>query len=251
MKTNLKITLLGLAVMLSCMTSCKKTPKEETGTDRSYIDVFPMFGNETLYLDSVYITDEGFQVKFTDIKFLVTDWQNGGKLLTDAAMFDYRETGNSFIQAKQPATHFSAIQGFLGVTSNRNHADPVAFPNDNVLNIMKSGDMHWAWNPGYIFVKVEAKVDTIPDNIPNFDHNVTFHIGKDTNLLSVDFPVVHWVQLSPKEYSTSMILDMHQFLSNSGQRITLNSEYTSHTAPDQEALSTKVIQNFRSALRFY
>ena len=44
---------------------------------------------------------------------------------------------------------------------------------------------------------------------------------------------------------------MQVFLQNGGQTIDLETEYTSHTAPGQEVLSAKVIQNFKAAISEY
>ena len=120
-----------------------------------------------------------------------------------------------------------------------------------VVTIGKNIKNYWSWNPGYIFVKVEARVDTIPDGIPLFDHNVIFHIGKDVNLQNLSFSSLNWQKETDVINTLPLKLDMVKFLDNGIQSIDLLTEYTSHSSSGQEVLSLKVIENFRDALSTY
>jgi hypothetical protein len=248
------ILAVGILSTIFFLTNCKKevttNSVDQTPSQTLEVGVFPMFGSDSLFLDSTYTTDEGYQVQFTDIKFFGGNWKNGNSVLFDAALFDFRATKNFFARVANSPTSYTAIQGFLGVDSTKNHADPSAFPVTSVLNIANANDMHWDWNPGYIFVKIEAKVDTIPDGIPLFDHFAVFHVGTDSFIQTLDFPVVQWVKMNESTYKASLLLDMHQFLSNGSQPIDLKNEYTSHTAAGQELTTQKVMQNFKSSLHF-
>ncbi len=251
MKLNVSVYVGLLAAGLG-FSSCKKDKPVDPVVvpDQLAVKVFPVYGNETLYLDSTYQTAEGYDVQFTDLKFFAGSWKNGATLLTNAALFDYRETGNSFISAALKPGGFSSIQGYLGIGPDENHLDPTAFSNDDPLNIVNAGGMHWGWNPGYIFMKVEVKVDTIPDGIALFDHYGVFHVGTDAFLQTLDFPTVTWQNVGENSYQAKMQLNMQQFLSNGTQVIHLNSEHTTHSGAGQEALSQKAIQNFKAALSF-
>ena len=246
--------LFALLVLPVCLLSCKKDkpgiPPIVTQEDHLAIKVQPVFGSMTLYLDTTYTTNDGLDIQFTDLKFFAGNWKNGDQTLTDASLFDYRESGTSFIAVSKSPDDFQAIQGYLGIGPAVNHTDPTAYPNDSPLNITNAGGMHWGWNPGYIFMKVEAKVDTIPDGIPLFDHNVVIHVGTDAFLQTLSFPSVTWATVSAHNYQANMQLDMATFLTNGAQAINLKTEYISHSAPGQEALSAKAIQNFAAALTF-
>ena len=210
-----------------------------------------MFGGQNLYLDSTYTTVEGYDVQFTDIKFYFgSPTFNGGTIESKAALYDYGLNGDLLFQVTKDLSSTSSLTGKLGVDSVYNHADPAAFENSSDLNISNANDMHWGWNPGYIFVKIEARVDTIADANPLFDHLVTFHIGKDENIEPLNFSGFNWSNTGDT-YTLQLKLDMAQFLQNGGSTINLQNEYTSHTAPGQETLSTKVMVNFRDALSLY
>ena len=110
--------------------------------------------------------------------------------------------------------------------------------------------MHWDWNPGYIFVKIEAKVDTIQDGISLFDHNVIFHVGKDENLKSLSFDNINWVNIGD-EHVFSLKLDLLHFLDTGSSSIDLKIEHTSHTSTGQEVLSDKIMTNFKESLTLF
>lgn len=243
------------AGLVALVLSCKKdkTNNNETvdSTPSLQVDVLPMYGNDVLYLDSVYITPEGYDVKFTDIKFYLQDIRNGANQLFDAALFDYRARGTSLLQVAGSYTDFSALQANVGVDTSLNHDDPSAFPNSSWLNIANANDMHWGWNPGYIFLKIEAKADTIADANILFDHNIVFHIGLDANLQSISFTNCQWIAVGNGAYNLPVKLDMLQFLTGNSNPIDLMTEYSSHSAAGQELLTSKVALNFKNALSLY
>lgn len=244
------LSLLAAALVFSACKKDKPPVPEPVAADKLEIKVYPMYGSDSLYLDSTYHTSQGYDVQFTDIKFFAGSWKNGATVLTNANLFDYRETGKNFISAAMKPDGFSALQGYLGIGPDENHLDPTAFSNDNPLNIVNAGGMHWGWNPGYIFIKVEARVDTIPDGVALFDHYGVFHVGTDAFLQTLDFPAVSWQKMGDNYYRARMKLNMQQFLSNGAQSIDLKTEHITHSGAGQEALSQKAISNFKSALSF-
>jgi len=249
MKKFFVVGLVGFVLLTSV--SCKEDPVDVPDPDpipSVRIDVQPVYNGNDLYLDSTYTTTEGYKVQFTDIKFYLEDVRNGAVQLTDAVLFDYSERGTLLYDGSGKASNFGALEANLGVGSTNNNSDPTAFANESWLNISKSNDMHWGWNPGYIFVKVEARVDTIPDANDVFDQFVIFHAGKNENLESVTFSNLNWTSIGENRHQLTMELDMSTFLQSSQHTIDLQFENTSHSAPGQEALTTKIMQNFKEAL---
>lgn len=232
------------------VTSCKSDDPEvvEQTFDTLKITVQPVFGNETLYLDSTYQTPEGYDIQFVDIKFYFQDVRNGLNLFKDASLFDYRVRGTNLSECNGTKENFSNLQANLGVGANVNHNDPVGgFDPNSWLYISNANDMHWDWNPGYIFVKVEAKVDTIQDGNALFDHNVVFHVGMDENLKTLSFTDINWASTG-SGYTFPLKLDMLHFLDTGSSSIDLKTEFTSHTLAGQEVLSAKVMDNFKESL---
>ncbi len=174
-----------------------------------------------------------------------------GATILESALFDYRENGTLLFREESTliadGDFTGTLNANLGVGPNVNHLDPSAFDNASPLNILNANDMHWDWNPGYIFLKIEAKVDTIQDGVPLFNHNVVYHIGLDENLQTVEFQNIQWTKVGD-ESRVELIVDLNEFL-NSPNIIDVKTESSSHSSSGQEALSAKVIANFSEALR--
>ena len=240
-----------LLVMFSCK---KKDPQPQPVDNYLKITVQPTYSNngqQNVQLDSVYTTAEGYKVKFTDVKFYVTKLKNGNSNLLESAFFDLRESGLLLARIKGDYTKYPSLQGFIGVDSVLNHSDPSAFPNESPLNISNAGPMHWGWNPGYIFINLEGKVDTIPDGINNLDHSFIFHIGTDLYRRDFYFPTVNWQTVSTTEKVFPLKLDLWKFLHNPLSTIDLKTEFLTHTASGQQALTVKVTSNFQQSLMAY
>lgn len=236
----------GLFVLLS-IASCDK---DKPQAPKNYVQVAlqPVFGNQTFYMDSIYTTQEGYKVKFTELKCYFTLFGNGSLALHQAALLDYRETGNLLFTKEGDYTKFNNIIAILGVDSSLNHLDPSAFPNDSPLNISNAGPMHWGWNPGYIFMNVEGKVDTIPDATINTDLSFSFHIGTDTYQQNLVFNNIQWANIGNNTHQFKLKLDLLSFLGQGVNSINLSTENLTHTGAGQEALSLKVISNFKNAI---
>lgn len=241
------------SLVLLLFSACKEDKVTPPIEQIEYLQVTmqPTFGSDDLILDETYTTAEGYDVQFTDLKCYFTRSANGSKTLCDAALFDFRENGTFVFKKEGNKNDFSDLSGYLGVDVLYNHSDPSAFANDNPLNIAIANDMHWDWNPGYIFMKVEAKVDTLNDGIANFNHFVVFHIGGDNLIQPLSFTNINWISVAPDKHVFPLKLDMQKFLQNNGQTIDLKTEHISHSASGQETLSQKVIENFKSAISSY
>jgi hypothetical protein len=245
--------LIILFIISFAFVSCKKkcpTPDSKLDSFLS-LTVQPKFGSNNLFLDSIYTTPEGYRVKFTDLKFYITQLKNGSSTLTDATIFDFRENGLLAFRKIGDPTQFTALQGFIGVDGTLNHLDPSAFPNESPLNISNAGTMHWGWNTGYIFLSIEGKVDTIPDGNNSFDHSFSFHIGTDSYLSDFSFSNLSWQNPSANEFILPFKLDLLSFLQNPTQPIDLKTDFLTHSGAGQEALSEIVVQNFKQAFQPY
>lgn len=244
---------LPFAILLSVIlfNSCKKVDdiEDPLPPNELEIQVTPYFGSEKLYLDSVYTTNEGYLVKFEEIRFYATNLAHGSHSFFDVGLFNYRHSQNQFIKINGEPTNYPSLQGILGVDSSRNHADPSAFSNSNPLNIINANEMHWGWNPGYIFTYIDAKLDTIVDSEQNFSHILSYHVGNDAYRQDLNFPTVNWTKVSSNLYRANMILDLKKVI-NGTQVLDLKTENISHSSAFQEAISLKVIKNFAQALSF-
>tara|TARA_Y100000385_G_scaffold128012_1_gene133225 strand:+ start:176 stop:916 length:741 start_codon:yes stop_codon:yes gene_type:complete len=226
--------------------SCEKDKPIQPVSELDYLTVNlqPFYGIDSLYLDSTYLTIEGYKIKFTDIRFFFTNIKNGDSVLNEASLYDFREAGKLLFRSQGSPIDYNNLSALVGVDSSINHIDPSAFPNESVLNISNAGTMHWGWNPGYIFISVEGKVDTLANSSSTFDKNFSFHVGKDSYLGSKNFSALNWQAIQDHEYHLDLKLNMQTFLNSSSYQINLSNEYITHSASGQEILTNKAFSNF-------
>lgn len=210
------------------------------------IKINTSYGNQSFYLDSSYLTDEGYTVKFTDLKFYLSDLTNGQDTLYQASLYDYRNSQTHLFNTSGDYSKFESISGKVGLDSSINHDDPSLFPNESPLNISNAGLMHWGWNTGYIFISIEGKVDTLSAG-ENFDHNFSYHIGKDEFMENFTFNNLNWTPTS-NGHQLEWSLDLAKFLKNNESSIDLKTEFLTHTGNGQLELAEKVKNNFMIAL---
>jgi len=235
---------------LMCFISCKKKNHVEDNKNYLEIDLLALYGgngNEELKLDSVYISPEGYKIKFTDIKCFFTMLGNGNNILTEAAYYDLREKGAKVLSIEGDYSKFSSLQGIIGVDSALNHNDPAEFPNGSPLNISNAGTMHWGWNTGYIFFNIEGKADTLDDGVNNFNHNFSFHIGKDQYARPLNLQNLTWSPSGAKTHVVKWKLDMYKFLHGLSP-VDLKTEFLTHTASGQQVLTEKITTNFSQSI---
>jgi hypothetical protein len=242
--------ILALLVIVTLFSCEKEKVKgiDPPSVQQSKLSLKPMFGNELLQLDSVYTMSNGYKIEFIELKAYFTDIQSGGSIMKDAALFDLRETGTIIFQADQLVSNPSSIQFGIGVPNAVNHNDPSLFPSSNPLNIAIANDMHWDWNPGYIFFKVEAKADTIVDGVTNCDHNLVYHVGTDTYFTSKTISNLTWSAVTSTVNQAWLKIDMKHFFENGGNEINVKTEFTTHSMASQNALTEKARQNFATSI---
>ncbi|MEO9258063.1 MAG: MbnP family protein [Crocinitomicaceae bacterium] len=208
----------------------------------------PTFNGNAVTLGSTYTTIEGYPFQLTNLKFLVTNLINNGDTLISAAKLDWAADGLTAFSITGDPTLFQKLSGNLGVDSAINHRDPISFPTTDPLYLTNINDMHWGWNPGYIFIKVEGKYDTITGS-SNFPLSFLFHIGMDQNKQTFQWNTVTWHKIDDKHYEATINFKLDKFLHGTTQSIDLKTENLSHSSSGQETLSLKVIQLFNDAFQ--
>jgi hypothetical protein len=258
MKKHLLLYLGVSFLLILGLNACKKDepvpvpPTEDTTpVDESIhltMKLNPTFNGNAVTLGSTYTTVEGYPFQLTNLKFLVTDLINNGDTLISAAKLDWATDGLTIFSTTGDPTLFQQLNGNLGVDSAINHLNPISFPTTDPLYLTNINDMHWSWNPGYIFIKVEGKYDTITGSA-NFPLSFLFHIGKDENKQVFQWNSVTWNKVDDKHYEATLDFKLDKFLHGTSQSIDLKTENLSHSSSGQEILSLKAIQLFNDALQ--
>jgi len=254
MKRSIKFSLSGvvLALLAVILIGCKdiKPVIPEPGEPPVMLEavLVPYYNGEPFVLDEVLTTVQGYPIRIRELKFYLTKLTNNDKTLVNAAKLDWATHGLSIFKSPGNPEDFSNISGFLGVVEEWNHLDPVSFETTNPLYLTNANDMHWSWNPGYIFVKVEGSHDTIPGTT-TFPFNFSFHLGMDDNLKTINWTDVVWTKIDEKLYRMTIKINMETFFNGPGGNIDLKTEYVTHSMPSSAALTEKAITNFQNAIQ--
>jgi len=247
----MKKLILLFTVASFVFTGCtEKEPEEETIIieDEIRLSLSPNYDGQPFDLNTFYPTQEGYSVQFTKLNFILTKVRNGSNTLCESAVYRFENNASLIWQGEGDFTQFSSIIGNVGVGPNENHLDPAALTLSNPLNIQNTGDMHWGWNPGYIFLMVEGKADTTAAQTGVHDMNFLYHVGMDPLLKTLSLQSLNWVKLNDHLHEATLALDMSKIFNGTNHTVDIKVERTSHTSPGQEPLSTKIIENFVEAL---
>jgi hypothetical protein len=240
---------------LSCLIiSCKKD-KVQTPTiapepiETLEIRVQPYYNGAVMKLDSIYTDAAGYKFKWSDFLFYLTQLKNGSSTLANVALFDYRNTGTLALSVAGKSSDFTDLTFNIGVDSITNHGDPSTYDNASPLNIITSGQMFWGWNPGYIFINLEGKVDTLVDATNLYDLSMSYHIGNDVNRRIKTLTNINW-QGTGMTKTLYLKIDVNEIINGAGgTEITVNNEYFTHSAPSSSVLTNKFITNFLYAFK--
>ena len=151
------------------------------------------FEGQPFELNKEYIqSSSGRKLKFTKVKFYVSNVFLDNQGLANEANyghFQYNSVETVFSAGSFPVGSYQNLHFQVGVDSVTNKQKlPSDFPSGHPL---ADSDMHWSWNTGYIFIKLEGMVDTtpVPDN--TLDKIFLFHLGLDPirKGISLNMPV--------------------------------------------------------------
>jgi hypothetical protein len=247
---NMRSVFFALIPALALL-SCKKD-KPEDGTvdppaETSAVRIQPKFASEDLQLDHTYALNDSTDVQIVEMKFYLSNITAGGVQKKDYSLFDYRQRGTTLYSFATAPGSFGSFAALVGVPQDVNHSDPAAFPSSSMLNSLNANDMYWGWSGGFIFLKIEAKADTIPDGVANFDHNLVYHVAADGFTGNINFPSVSWSQ-SGNAHFLDFKVDVEQIFNNPAGRIEVRNEFqTPHMPAPEGSLTEKVMNNFISA----
>jgi hypothetical protein len=246
-----KISFLLIAVIL-VIVGCKKKKTDEPvvcePADQMEVHLVPKLDGQDYILDQYITSSQGYRYFFTDIKILGTDMINSSAVYSDSYYFDFRSWGTLLRASTGLHTDFTNLTMNFGVPSELNHANPSLPASTSALNITNSGDMHWGWNPGYIFAKLEGKVDTTDNNMDDFDHNFLFHLGMDPVFRELSFSGLNWISMGEGKYKTNLTLQVKDIFDRPGQELDLRVDYLSHSTNAQMFLSNLVADYLVNAI---
>lgn len=233
-------------VVLAIMAACTKK-KDDTGAPSTQASLTLHFdqqaNGESFSLNKNYTLPNKEVVNFSLVQFYIS----GIQLLDDGS--NVTDLGDNYLLinsnsqnvnvTKFDPQHVHMLQFNVGIDSITNHSDPTTYPASSVLS-PQNPNMHWSWNSGYIFMKLEGTVDHDGDGV--VDDNFEYHIGLDANLRQVS-GMIHKDVYASDKLTVNIKIDYTQFLDG----VDLSTELSAH-GMDNPQLSKKIADNVPKAI---
>ena len=151
-----------------------------TNTETVHLRFVPVFGTKPLQLGDQYVTTAGDSVIFTGLKFYASEFAlvntDGSETSMDGiALIDFEDSelassGYVSLDLQGEAGTYRGVKFNIGVPFDENHRDV----STQTEPLGPNSGMYWSWNPGYIFFKVEGRVDSMGTPV-----NFLYHTGED------------------------------------------------------------------------
>lgn len=174
--------LAGFAVLFS---NCKKDGEDLTGTGSITIEFDNKAGDASLVFGTDYTTAAGETVKFSTFNYFVSNFvlvkADGSEYVVpkDNCYFlckhDDAESREITISGI-PAGDYEEVKFMIGVDSLKSVSD-ISERQGTLDPAGAAAGMYWAWNSGYIFVKVEGTSPQAPLNTFTGENTVQYHAG--------------------------------------------------------------------------
>lgn len=202
-----------------------------------------MVGSEPFAFDSVYQTPEGRNYKFTAARFHLSSpvlMGEDGDLPLHQYLQVKADTRDYVLDTVDPG-HYTGLRFDIGVDSATNHGDPTLLPDTHPLSLMNPAQDHWSWSGGYVFLKLEGRVDSTAAMTGAMDRFFFFHLASEVMRTPVTL-ASHFDLGSATEHTLSITIDWGQAFA--GVDLRRASTQTTDNLP----LAQQVMQNFVSAI---
>jgi hypothetical protein len=138
-----------------------------------------------------------------------------------------------------PAGHWHEVAFHVGVdatTNSQTEEDFTSRSSDDPL-ALQDPPMHWNWNAGYRFVRIDGAVDTDGDGTPETD--MAFHLGTDQMFTNLEYTIHK--DIEEGDNMIHFIFDLEKAF----EGIDLSTQFTTHTNNNIDL--AKQLQNNLSA----
>lgn len=246
-------TKINFFLMLCCLISvvvfngCKKDPDTtpENTMQKFSFHLHTNVGSQEADYSTTFTDQAGRKFMLSDFRYYLSNIVllksdgselplTGKVLLADPAIHDYE-------LMDVPVGDYKGLRFLFGLDSATNHTDPALYPAVNPLSIQSPG-IHWDWNSGYIFAKIEGICDTTLSGAGAANYPFIYHIGMDMMKRTVDLSNQPFSVKSGTDKEIVLDLDVLDVLSN----VDLRTENETHTFNDVP-LATKIADNFSIA----
>ena len=210
----MKKTLILLLVALLSLSACDTTEPAEEGNANVTLMIEAAVNGTAFNTDtSTVYTTNNRDIRFTSGRIYVSNVtfiaEDGTEILIEdtpltlPAQNDQQETVNHTVTERiallkhemgmamsglgdVPAGRYAGIKFDIGLRGMTNKVDPTSAPADHVLAKQLDQNNHWSWNNGYIFMRIEGKVDTTAAGNGTATTPWRVHLGMGSFLKNVE-----------------------------------------------------------------
>ena len=133
----------------------------------------PIWDEKSLKLNTFYLRKQNDSISFSTLKMYFSDFRfkdkiNGEIFSIDTLIFyDLADSSTHTFFSELALTNFESLAFTLGLDSSKNVSGELENAYDPLLG------MYWAWNTGYINLKIMGESSTVLTN----SHEFEFHLG--------------------------------------------------------------------------
>lgn len=244
--------------LMFAFSSCEKDlPLPDPGINKGKVElIFRVAGNGSpLEFNSLFIGPNNYRMFVEEFKFYASNIalkDSEGKIvpIVDVALLNF---SNGLVRVEgivDPGTYTSIEMG-IGVEETLNGTNnpgfnPSEYQNDHPLSIYNG--MYWTWATGYIFMKIEGKIDTsaTQDQTPLLSY--FYHIGMDTLYQTKQFDLTNFEVNKAQTSKLEFMIDVNDLFVGSAGTIDMRVNNRTHTTDEFEVART-VFVNLKSAIR--
>ena len=195
-----------LSFALLTFSSCKKDEAVALlpGDVSVYMDNVVGASNAPLAFATNYVTANGDTVQFSEFNYFVSNFvmikADGSEYVVpqDSCYFLCKHSdkaSRTLVLKNIPAGDYNSVRFIIGVDSSKSVSN--ASQRTGVLDpAAGASGMYWAWNSGYIFVKVEGTSPQAPLDPGTGEHTIEYHTGLYGGLSSPTINNIKTVTLS-------------------------------------------------------
>ncbi len=208
-----------------------------------YATTFDLKLNLESYVGPTALAEGGtYNVYGTDVQFDLVQMYISNVRFVDAAGNEVasdsyqlvKPEDNEYSVGSFEAGNYTKLRFDVGIDSVTNHADPSVYPLNDPLG-PQFPPMHWSWDAGYIFIRIDAKADQDGDGTTETAFEM--HIGRVANLRTVelDLPLDG---AAGNSYTANININWLQFFNG----VDFSGALTTHTG-DNPTLTALLVEN--------
>lgn len=175
--------------------------------DSLSLKITAKWSGKILNLNSSYISKQKDTIKITQLKFYISDFQvkyDDNTILSDknSHLIDFEKTNTSFLNiAKNYKKNIKSINFCIGIDSLASVSGALSGDLD------PSNGMYWAWQSGYINMKIEGTSSSCKTRKNSFNFHIGGYLKPYNAMQKIEIPV------NKIQNQINLTLDLEQFFS--------------------------------------